>query len=288
MKDSKVIASLRDAILRSGLKDGMRISFHHLLRTGDGVMNMVLAALASMGFRGLTLNSSSVFDVQSPLIEHIKNGVIGRIETDYMGAAVGRFISRGGMKEPVIFRSHGGRPGAIEQGITPIDVAFIAAPSADPMGNATGSFGKSACGSLGYAEADARCAAHSIVITDNLVPYPLERAIIQEPFFISDRRRRRVFGRRKIFEKSHAGRKNSGQFCPGRHYRRSGGHAGRRMLSVHHGRAVLRSRRRGLAAGQSPSRGDFGDPLRLSRGQVVLRGQSRCRHTRRHGNRHGF
>lgn len=41
------------------------------------------------------------------------------------------------MKEPVVFRSHGGRPSAVENGVTPIDVAFVAAPTADPMGNAT-------------------------------------------------------------------------------------------------------------------------------------------------------
>lgn len=180
MKDNKIVATLKDAILRSGLKDGMRISFHHHLRNGDGVMNMVLAELAAIGYRDLTLNSSSVFNVQNPIIGHIKSGLISRIETNYMGSEVGRFISEGGMKEPVIFRSHGGRPSAIESGITPVDVAFVAAPTADPMGNATGKLGKSACGSLGYAEADARCARHTIVVTDNLVPYPLEDVIIQE------------------------------------------------------------------------------------------------------------
>lgn len=180
MKDSKVVNSLRSAILRSGLKDGMRISFHHHLRNGDGVMNMVLAELAAMGLKNLTVNSSSVFDVQYPIVEHVKSGVVGRIETNYMGARVGRFISEGGMAEPMIFRSHGGRPSAIESGETPIDVAFVAAPAADPMGNATGKLGKSACGSLGYAEADAKCAAHTIVITDSLMPYPLEHTIIQE------------------------------------------------------------------------------------------------------------
>ena len=180
MKDSKVVSSLRDAILRSGLKNGMRISFHHHLRNGDGVMNMVLAELEAMGFKDLTVNSSSVFDVQSPIIDHVKSGLVTHIETNYMGSRVGRFISEGGMKEPVIFRSHGGRPAAIESGETPIDVAFVAAPTADCMGNATGRIGKSACGSLGYAEADARCAAHSIVITDNLAPYPVENALIEE------------------------------------------------------------------------------------------------------------
>ena len=180
MKDSKVVSTLRDAIARSGLKNGGRISFHHHLRNGDGVMNMVLAELAAMGYKDLTLNSSSVFDVQSPVIDHIKNGVVTHIETNYMGSRVGRFISEGGMKEPVIFRSHGGRPAAIESGETPIDVAFVAAPTSDCMGNATGRIGKSACGSLGYAEADARCAAHTIVITDNLAPYPVENALIEE------------------------------------------------------------------------------------------------------------
>ena len=71
MKDSKVVSTLRDAIARSGLKNGGRVSFHHHLRNGDGVMNMVLAELAAMGYKDLTLNSSSVFDVQSPIIDHV-------------------------------------------------------------------------------------------------------------------------------------------------------------------------------------------------------------------------
>lgn len=41
------------------------------------------------------------------------------------------------------------------------------------MGNCTGKIGKSACGSLGYAIPDAKCAKHVVVITDELHPYPL-------------------------------------------------------------------------------------------------------------------
>ena len=41
------------------------------------------------------------------------------------------------------------------------------------MGNCTGKIGKSACGSLGYAFPDAQYAKKVIVITDELVPYPL-------------------------------------------------------------------------------------------------------------------
>ena len=95
------------------------------------------------------------------------------IQTDYMAAGIGSAISQGILERPVEFRTHGGRPAAIKTGETPIDVAFIAAPTADPMGNCTGKTGPSACGSLGYAFADAQYADKVIVITDNLVPYPL-------------------------------------------------------------------------------------------------------------------
>ena len=39
---SKLVKSLREAISLSGLKDGMTISFHHHLRNGDFVLNMVM------------------------------------------------------------------------------------------------------------------------------------------------------------------------------------------------------------------------------------------------------
>ena len=59
-------------------------------------------------------------------------------------------------------------------------MAFLAAPTADTMGNCTGKIGKSACGSLGYAFADAACADKVVVITDHLVPYPLSDFSIPE------------------------------------------------------------------------------------------------------------
>jgi len=177
---SKVMASLREAIIASGLKDGMCISFHHHLRSGDYVLNMVLAEIAKMGIKDLTVNASSIHDGHAPLIEHMKNGVVTGLETNYIGPVVGQAISEGVLKKPVIFRTHGGRPSALENGTAKIDVAFIAAPTSDTMGNCTGKIGKSACGSLGYAFVDAECADKSIVITDNLVPYPLCNYSISE------------------------------------------------------------------------------------------------------------
>ena len=54
--------SLRDAIEKSGLRDGMTISFHHHLRNGDAVIPMVLAELEAMGFKNLTFAPSSIPD----------------------------------------------------------------------------------------------------------------------------------------------------------------------------------------------------------------------------------
>src|SRR5690606_16281554 len=125
---------------------------------------------------------SSVFDIHAPLIKHIKNNVVTKLEVNYMGGVVGREISSGIMENPVDFRSHGGRPSDIESGRTPIDVAFIAAPTSDNMGNCTGKYGKSACGSLGYAFVDAMYAKKVVVITDNLVDYPLYDFSISETY----------------------------------------------------------------------------------------------------------
>jgi len=71
-----------------------------------------------------------------------------------------------------VLRPHGGRYQAIQDGEVHIDVAVIAAPSADSFGNANGLFGPSACGGLGFALADSIYADKVIVVTDNLVPFP--------------------------------------------------------------------------------------------------------------------
>ena len=178
----KVVRSLKEAIELAGVQSGMTVSFHHHLRNGDYVLNMVMEELAQKGVKNLTVNASSVFDCHKPLIDHIQNGVVTKLCCNYMAAGVGRAISAGIMDTPVEFRTHGGRPADIVSGKTPIDVAFIAAPTADTMGNCTGKIGKSACGSLGYAYADAMYAKKVVVITDNLVPYPLTERSIDETY----------------------------------------------------------------------------------------------------------
>ena len=177
---SKQVTTLKEAIQLAGLKDGMTVSFHHHLRNGDYVLNMVMDEIADLGIKDLTLSASSVFDTHMPLIDHIGNHVVSTIQTNYMAAGVGKAISQGILNNPVQFRTHGGRPSDIALGRMPIDVAFIAAPACDPMGNCSGKYGPSACGSLGYAFADAMYAKKVVVITDNLVPYPLQDYSISE------------------------------------------------------------------------------------------------------------
>ena len=95
-KKSPKLATLEEAIRRSGLTDGMTISFHHHFRGGDKVVNMVVDKLAQMGFRNLHLAASSLSDVHSPLIGHIRNGVISRISTSGLRASW-RSASRTGL-----------------------------------------------------------------------------------------------------------------------------------------------------------------------------------------------
>ena len=182
MRDNKIVASIRDAIISAGLKDGMTISFHHHMRNGDYVLNMVMEQIAALGIKDLTLNATALFDIHLPLIEHIKNGVVTTLMTDYMSAGLGRHICAGVMENPVQFRTHGGRPNDIFHGRTPIDIAFVAAPQSDPMGNCTGKYGKSACGAFGYAIIDAQCAKKTIVITDELVDYPMVGFTVPEVY----------------------------------------------------------------------------------------------------------
>jgi len=173
----KVAAGLRQAIERSGLQNSMTISFHHHLRNGDAVVGIVLDELERMGFRDLTLAPSSLGDSHDCVADSIRKGLVTRLNTSGVRGEVGKAITNGLLAAPAVIRSHGGRARAIEEGSLHIDVAFLAAPACDRLGNMTGSAGKTACGSMGYAIHDARYAGHVIAVTDNLVPYPLSPRI---------------------------------------------------------------------------------------------------------------
>ena len=168
----KILADLDSAFAAVGLRDGAVISFHHHLRNGDGVLNMVLAVAARLGIKDLTVAASSLFPVHAPLVEHLRSGVVSKIFTAYASGPVADAISSGMLAAPMVMQTHGGRARAIQSGELHIDVAFIAAPAADDYGNISGSLGRAACGPLGYAMVDAEYAECVVAITDHVVPYP--------------------------------------------------------------------------------------------------------------------
>ena len=170
--DVKRLASITEAILASGLSDGGTISFHHHLRDGDDVVRLVVEAIAALGIRDLHLAASSLFPVHQHLVEHIRSGVITKISAAYIAGPVAKAISAGELRRPAVLQTHGGRARAITSGELEIDVAFIAAPTADDQGNLNGVDGPSACGVLGYAMVDARHANCVVAITDHLVEFP--------------------------------------------------------------------------------------------------------------------
>ena len=168
---NKVVGSLKEALKKCGIKNGMTISNHHHFRNGDLVMNKVFDTAAKMGVKNLRWFPSASFPCHKPMIKHMENGVIHHIEGSLNGP-LGNYASDGKMKGLAVLRSHGGRWQAIQDGEVHIDIAIIAAPTADPFGNCTGDRGPSACGLLGFGLADSLYADHVVVVTDNLVDFP--------------------------------------------------------------------------------------------------------------------
>jgi citrate lyase subunit alpha/citrate CoA-transferase len=167
----KRVDSLREALERCGLRDVMTIGTHHHFRNGDLISNQIFDAAAEMGVKDLRWMPSASFPCHAPMIDHLESGVLHHIEGS-MNGPLGDYCSRGKMRGMGVLRSHGGRFQAIQDGEVKVDIAVIAAPSADFFGNATGDRGPSACGLLGFALADSLYADHVIVVTDNLVPFP--------------------------------------------------------------------------------------------------------------------
>lgn len=114
-RDRKLCANLEEAIRRSGLQDGMTVSFHHAFRGGDLTVNMVMDVIAKMGFKNLTTASSSLSDCHAPLVEHIRQGVVTRIYTSGLRGPLAEEISRGLLAEPVQIHSRRSRASGTER-----------------------------------------------------------------------------------------------------------------------------------------------------------------------------
>ena len=168
---NKLVKDLKEALIKAGLKDGMTISTHHHFRNGDLISNQIFDIAHELGVKDLRWFPSASFPCQEHLTQYLEDGTINRIEGS-MNGALGKFASEGKMKGVGVLRSHGGRYQAVQDGEVHIDIAVIAAPTADAFGNANGVNGPAASGLLGFALADSQFADKVIVVTDNLVPFP--------------------------------------------------------------------------------------------------------------------
>lgn len=160
--------SLDEVLDASDLHDGMTVSFHHHLRNGDHVLDMVMRKLQERGIRDIKVVASSIFPCHKCLVDMFEDGTVTKVYASYYNGPVAKAISEGKCRDICVVSTHGGRPRMLLEGELVLDIAFIASPSVDRDGNVSGSGGPSACGVLGYAIADAQTAKKVIAITDNI------------------------------------------------------------------------------------------------------------------------
>lgn len=162
------LSSMSEVFAKLNIKDGMTLSFHHHLRNGDYVQNMVSEEILKQDIKNIHYAPSSIFPSNAILSKLIENKNVTNIDTNYLNGPVANTIGEGKLDGLLIMNTHGGRPRKIESGALPIDVAFIACPAVDKQGNGYGGIGNAACGSLGYAISDLKYAKKVVLVTDSI------------------------------------------------------------------------------------------------------------------------
>ncbi len=168
--DTNFVKGIQTMFEHITLFDGMSVSFHHHLRNGDYWLNEILLELEKRNIKNITLVASSLFDVHQKIIPLIKNQTITKIYAAYVSKKVGEVISEGYLKDGLVMHTHGYRALMLTHHLVSVDVAFIVASASDKQGNASGSLGKTPCGVLGYAIADAQSAQQVVILSDSIVP----------------------------------------------------------------------------------------------------------------------
>ena len=162
------LESMSEVFDKLNIKDGMTLSFHHHLRNGDYVQNMVSEEILKQDIKDIHYAPSSIFPSNAILCQLIENKNVTNIDTNYLNGPVAKTIGEGKLEGLLMMNTHGGRPRKIESGELPIDVAFIACPAVDKAGNGYGGIGNAACGSLGYAISDLKYAKKVVLVTDSI------------------------------------------------------------------------------------------------------------------------
>ncbi len=168
---NKIVKDLKEALIKSGLKDGMTISTHHHYRNGDYISNLIFDIAADLGIKNLVWLPSAAFPCNEPIIKHLESGVVHHIEGSLNGP-LGDFCSQGKMEGMGYLRSHGGRFRAVSDGEVHIDIAVLVASGADITGNANGVLGKHPFGPVSFSKTDSKNADRTIIVTDSLIDYP--------------------------------------------------------------------------------------------------------------------
>ena len=181
-KKNKVTDNIDLLFKELNIKDDSVLSFHHHLRNGDRVLNLIMKHVQKLGIKNITLVASSLFPSHNELIPLLKDGTIKNIVTSYIAGELGEAISYGELKGSIIMQSHGGRARTILNEEILIDVAFVASPSSDNKGNISGVNGTNSCGTLGYVIADSMKAEKVVAVTDSLFQYPNYPADITEDY----------------------------------------------------------------------------------------------------------
>ena len=160
--------SIEEAFDLYKITSDMCLSFHHHLRNGDYVIREVCNVIKDRNLKNLHFAPSSIFPSYTAMCDLIENGNITNIHTNYLNGPVAKMVSEGKLKGKLVMNTHGGRARVIESGDLKINVAFLACPVVDKFGNGSGSFGKNACGTLGYAISDLEYADVVILVTDTI------------------------------------------------------------------------------------------------------------------------
>lgn len=161
------------------IHENKNISFHHHLRNGDYVLNDVLTHYIKEEVKGINLFPSAIFPNYTNILKLLKNNQVQNITTNYLNGPVAEYISKNGVPGELKMQTHGGRARAIIDNKSEIDIAFIACPCVDNLGNGTGYHGHTVCGSLGYAIPDSKKAKIVVLITDYI-----QESIIDNPEII--------------------------------------------------------------------------------------------------------
>mgnify|MGYP000476591808 CR=1 FL=1 len=172
-QESKLVDSLAQALRQCGARSGMTFSFHHHLRDGDYVVNLVMAAaIEELGLKDLTIAATSLGSAHDPIADYIEQGKVVGIQTSGIRGRMGEVCPRASSRPPPSSAATADAPGPLRPERSTSTSLFVAAPTSDCVGNCRGVGGKSDCGSLGYAMTDAKYADHVVVVTDCLVDFP--------------------------------------------------------------------------------------------------------------------